>query len=97
MIAYVIGVLPLIRELQNAHPRVTQPWYDDESGAGGTLQQILEHFQDLQARGPARGYYPEPSKSMLGVAPGNVSWAEEHFWGLGIRVVTGHIYLGGYI
>ena len=25
MITYVIGVLPLIRELWDAHPRVTQP------------------------------------------------------------------------
>ena len=29
--------------------------------------------------------------------PGNVARAEEHFRGLGIRVVTGHRYLGGYI
>ena len=31
------------------------------------------------------------------MAPGNVSWEEEHFRGIGIRVVTGHRYLGGYI
>ena len=61
------------------------------------FQQILEHFRDLQARGPARGYYPEPTKSILVVAPGNVARVEEHFRGLGIRVVTGHWYLGGYI
>ena len=61
------------------------------------FQQILEHFWDLQARGPARGYYLEPTKSVLVVAPGNLSQAEEHFRGLGIRVVTGHRYLGGYI
>ena len=97
MIAYGIGVLPLIRELQGAHPRVTQPWYADDAGAGGTFQQILEHFRDLQEWGPARGYYPEPTKSILVVAPGNVARAEEHFRGLGIRVVTGHRYLGGYI
>ena len=40
MIAYGIGVLPLIRELRNDHPRVTQPWYADDTGAGGLLQQI---------------------------------------------------------
>ena len=56
MITYGIGVLPLIRELPNAHPRVTQPWYADDVGAVGTFQQIKEHFRDLQARGPARGY-----------------------------------------
>ena len=31
------------------------------------------------------------------VAPGNVARSEEHFRGLGIRVVTGHRYLGGFI
>ena len=78
-------------------PRVTQTWYAGDAGAGGKLQHILEHFKDLQAQGPARGYYQEPTKSILVVAPGNVAWAEEHFRGMGIRVVTGHRYLGGYI
>ena len=55
------------------------------------------HFHYLQARGPSRGYYPEPTKSILVVAPGNVARAKEHFWGLGIRVVTGHRYLGGFL
>ena len=97
MIAYGIGVLPLIRDLRGAHPRVTQPWYADNVGAGRTFQQILEHFRDLQARGPSRGYYPDPTNSILVVAPGNVARAEEKFRGLGIRVVVGHRYLGGYI
>ena len=55
------------------------------------------HFLDLQAQAPAQGYYPEPTKRILVVAPGNVAWAEDHFRGLGIRVVTGHRYLGGFI
>ena len=66
-------------------------------GQGGMFQQVQEHFRYLQARGPARGYYPETTKSILVVAPGNVAWAEEHFRGLGIWVVTGHRYLGGFI
>ena len=73
MISYGIGVLPLIRELRGSQPRVTQPWYADDGGAGGKFQQIFEHFRDLQARGPARGYYPDPTKSILVVAPGNVA------------------------
>ena len=35
MITYGIGVLPLIRDLRRAHPCVTQPWYADDTGAGG--------------------------------------------------------------
>ena len=55
------------------------------------------HCQDLQARGPARGYHLEPTKSILVVAPGKNARAEEHFRGLGIRVVTGHQCLGGFL
>ena len=54
MIAYGIGVLPLIRDIQDAHPRVTQPWYADDVGAGGDFGQILARFWDLQVRGPPR-------------------------------------------
>ena len=97
MIAYGIEVLPLIRDIRNAHPQVTQTWYADDAGAGGTFQQILEHFQKLQARALAQGCYPEPTKSILVVAPGNIAREEEHFRGIGIRVVTGHRYLVGYI
>ena len=35
MIIYDIGVLPLVRELQETHPLVTQPWYADDAGSGG--------------------------------------------------------------
>ena len=97
MIAYGIGVLSLIRELMNAHPQITQPWYADDAGAGGTFQKVHAHFRDLQAQGPARGYYPEPTKSILVVAPGNVARDEEHFRGLGIQALTGNHYLGGFI
>ena len=66
-------------------------------GRGGTFHQAQAHFLDLQSRGPARVYYLEPIKSILVVAPVNVARAEEHFRELGIRVVTGHRYLGGFL
>ena len=97
MIAYGIGVLPLILELREAHPRVTQPWYADDAGAGGTFAEVQAHFQDLQVWGPARGYYREPTKSILVVTPGNVARAKEHFRGMRILVVTGNRYLGGFL
>ena len=92
MITYEIGVLPLIRELQVSHPRVTQLWYADDTGAGGKFGHILKHLRDLQARVLARGYYPDPTKIILVVAPGNLSQAKDLFWGIVIRVVTGHRY-----
>ena len=50
MIAYGIGVLPLIRELREAHPRITQPWYTDDAGSGGAFKDAQAHFEDLQAQ-----------------------------------------------
>ena len=48
MIAYGIGVPPLIRELQDAHTCVTQPWYaDDAGGGGGAFQQVQAHFLEM--------------------------------------------------
>ena len=55
----------------------------------------MAHFRDLQLKGPARGYYPEPTMSFLVVAERNVTQAKEYFRGMGIQVVTGSRYLGG--
>ena len=82
-IAYGIRVLPLVRELRVSHTHVTQLWYTDDAGAGGKFGHILEHLWDLQAQGPARGYYPEPTKSILVMALDNVARVEEFFWGGG--------------
>ena len=57
----------------------------------------MAHFRDLQLRGPARGYFPKPTKSILVVSEKNVPWAKEYFRGMGIQVVTGSRYLGGYV
>ena len=83
MITYGILVLPLIRDTSRSHPRVTQPWYADDAGVGGKFVEIMDQFCDLQLRGPAQGYYPEPTKSILVVAEGNVPWAKEYFRGMG--------------
>ena len=50
MITYGIGLLPIIRDIRNVHRRVTQPWYADDAGAGGTFKITLAHFRDLQAQ-----------------------------------------------
>ena len=58
---------------------------------------ILAQPRDLQARGPPRGYFPEPTKIILVVASRNVARAGEFFQRMGIKVVTGSQYLGGFI
>ena len=97
MIEYGIGVLPIIRDHRRAHPHVTQPWYADDTEAGGEFEEIMDHFRDLQLRRPTRGYYPDPTKSILVVANRNVPRAKEYFREMRIKVVTGSRYLGGFL
>ena len=88
MIAYGIGVLPLIQELRDTHPCVTQPWYADDVGSGGNFEKIIAHFGDLKVRGSPQGYFPYSTNSMLVVAPRNLARAEEFLQGKGLKVVT---------
>ena len=58
---------------------------------------VMAHFRDLKLNGPARGYFPDPTKSILVVLEKNVPRAKEYFRGMGIQVVTGSRYIGGYV
>ena len=93
---YAIGTLPLIRSLHNPG-HWTQLWYADDASAGGTLLELRDWFALLCSRGPAFGYFPEPTKSYVVV---NKRWKNEAtaiFGDLGVQVVTGHRFLGGFI
>ena len=57
----------------------------------------MAHLRDLQLKGPAQGYFTEPTKSILVVAERNVPRAKEYFRGMGIKIVTGSQYLGGFV
>ena len=57
----------------------------------------MAHFRDLQLKGPDRGYFPDPTKSILVVSEKNVPRAKEYFCGMGVQVVIGSRYLGGFI
>ena len=47
MVAYIIGVLPLIKSLKSAYPDVTQPWYAENAGALGILYNSERYFKSL--------------------------------------------------
>ena len=57
----------------------------------------MAHLRDLQARAPSRGYFPEPRRSILVMAPWNVARAEEFFRGMVQKMVKGSRYLGRFI
>ena len=97
MVAYGLMLLPLIIQLKKEHPDVDQPWYADDAGAGGSFQAIRKQFESLKKLGPARGYFPEPSKSILVVREANLAAAQAALGDLGFRITTGNRYLGGFI
>ena len=97
MIAYSIGVLPLIRELQDANFASLSHGMLMTRGQGAPSSKIIPHFLDLQVRGPPRGYFLELRNTILVVTPRNVATAKEFFRGMRLKVVTGSCYLGGFV
>ncbi len=58
---------------------------------------IAEWFRRLRERGPAYGYYPEPTKSHIVTRPELVDQARRIFSPLGVKVHTDYRFLGGCI
>ena len=72
MIAYSIGILPLINNLTQEITDITQSWYADDTEALGRFAIIETYFDSLIRQVPGRRYYPEPSKSVLIIHPENI-------------------------
>ena len=97
IIAYRIGILPLIKNIKKEIPDVTHPWYAENAGALGTFAILENYFDSLTRQCLGRGYQPKPIKSALIVRLENTK-AEKVFGARhGFRVSTGARYLGGYI
>ena len=65
MIAYRIRILPLIREIQEAHIDVIQTCYAGNAGYRGVFGRIKYYLEDLICRDPSHGELPETIKSSL--------------------------------
>eukprot|EP00731_Ephydatia_muelleri_P030106 Em0021g629a len=96
MFFYAVAVLPLIRSLAS-NSNFVQCWYADDSACVGKLSQIRLWLEKLIQLGPAYGYFAEPTKSVLVVAPQFEDVAKNCFKDLGITVSSGHRFLGGVI
>jgi hypothetical protein len=96
MLMYALAVMPLIQSLKEVSD-VTQNWYADDAAAVGKLEDLAHWLRSLMLKGPAYGYFPEPAKSYLIVAPEFVEQAKEVFEQFGVNVVSGQRFLGGFI
>jgi hypothetical protein len=65
MLLYGVALTPLARSLREAVPEAPQPWYADNLAIGGQGSSIAKTVKLLMELGPRRGYYPEPSKTLV--------------------------------
>jgi len=65
MVIYGVVLTPLTESVQEAQPDILQAWYADDSSFAGSAPAIAAAMCMILEKGPARGYYPEPSKSIL--------------------------------
>lgn len=96
MLAYAVGILPLVRSLKDPEQH-DQVWYADDSSCGGLLSNICRWFQELRTKGPDYGYFAEPSKSIIVVKEQFFGRAKELFDQLNVEVVLANRFLGGCI
>lgn len=101
MIAYGLGLLPLIRLLKLEFPDIKfHSWYADDSAVAGSLSAISKLFKRLQKLGPHYGYFPNASKSWLIVPSRNLATAEQFVQQPNnptFQVTIGRRYLGGFV
>ena len=81
VLAYGIGILPLICEIRDTNLQVMQPWYADNARSGGNFKAFQEHLRDMLVMGPIQGYLLEPTNIILIVYPWNFHREESHFRG----------------
>ena len=89
IIAYRIGILPLINNLKQEISDVTQLWYAENARYLGTFTRIETYFYSLTFQGPGRRYYPELSKRVLILHPENLKAGKELGARHGFKVGTG--------
>ena len=97
VVAYGVGVIPLIKWLNEAYPDVKYPWYAGNEGELGTYDKIELYFNFLKRFGPGRGYYPDPSKIVLIVHPENIEVRKLLVFSHEFNVCNGARYIGSFI
>ena len=65
MVFYGIALVPLAEELRAADPGLLSPFYADDAAFGGLARHSAQLLKLLMKRGPERGYFPEPAKSLF--------------------------------
>ncbi|CEM17622.1 unnamed protein product [Vitrella brassicaformis CCMP3155] len=94
---YSVATLPLVWEMKRPAEEGPQAWFADDSAKVGDLQPVRDWWDELQRRGPLRGYHPNGKKSKLVVRAGCEERAQEVFGDTDVEIVSGARYMGGFV
>ena len=100
MLAYGLGLLPLIRDLKHQYTSLFHSWYADDGAAAGRLQVLAQFYKDAERLGRHYGYYLNPDKCIIITTQENLATAHRIFRKYRFNpdnIVTGKRYLGGYL
>jgi hypothetical protein len=97
MVLYGLALTPLSEQLRQAVPSVVQPWYADDATMEGPVSGIARAMRLLQEQGPARGYYPEPAKSIFVGHTATLEEAKRVLSEFDFQYNSGSRYVGGFI
>ena len=98
MILYGLTLVPLAASLREAVPEVLQPWYADDAAMVGPTGGIAKAVRLLEDQGPARGYYPEPAKSVfVPCRPTETHLCQADLAEFNFQYREGARYVGGFI
>jgi hypothetical protein len=97
MFLYGLTLVPLAKFLRAQVPTVIQPWYADDCAMAGSVSNITTAMRLLLHYGPSRGYFPEPSKSILICRKEDRAVAREMLAEFDFKYSDGARYIGGFI
>ena len=100
MAKYGVALKPLTDKLSDAVNlnHCKQVWYADDSSAAGKLGEIRKWWNTLCKEGPAYGYFPLASKTILIVKPEYKQLADNIFEGSGVQITSeGERHMGAVI
>ena len=100
MVLYRITLVPLAEELRAADPGILSPFYADDVAFDGSARRSAQLLKLLMKRGPDRGYFPKPAKSLFILdTPGQEAAAKREFVieGLVLNFISCSRYLEEYL
>jgi len=97
MVIYGVALTPLTEMVRKMLPDTLQAWYANDSSFGGTAPHIAAAMQAILEKGPVRGYFPKPSKSILICNPAVRATVQAELGEFSFQYEDGYRHVGGFI